>query len=351
MGSLAFIGQYLPAYAFPIDWNWPQNMIPSNPREIDRAIAAYSGGDVDTAIIALNGIKGAQNEDCRARHILVDIYRDQKRYTDALRELQDLYMVEAKFASNNTSKPGWMNPPGIRLEMADVMLDAGQYQEAIALYRELAQAQPSWTQPRYGVARAFEALGEFEQARGEWKSILSAPGVTASEKAGLNDRIANLDKVIAQQAAGPQGNPQAVPGQGQPPGQAGYTPTTSTASRQTGYSPQAGGRPLGSSSISAVPSGGFASSTVTATRGSGPLSIAAEEISSKKYDAAITRLKGVIQKSPNNAQAHYLLAVAYVSSRQFASARDEYEATLKFAQDMTLQKLASAGLTKIMGKQ
>ena len=106
-----------------------------------------------------------------------------------------------------------------------------------------------------------------------------------------------------------------------------------------------GQMPAGTDSVG---TGGMTSAPRAA--GTGPLQLAADEISSRKYEAAITRLKGVIQKDKANAQAHYLLAVAYASSHQTASAKEEYEATLKYAQDMKLQKLASAGLAKMQGK-
>jgi tetratricopeptide (TPR) repeat protein len=77
------------------------------------------------------------------------------------------------------------------------------------------------------------------------------------------------------------------------------------------------------------------------------LQLASSDISIGKYDSAITRLKEILQSSPANAQAHYMLGVAYAKTKQFVAAETEYQETIRLAGDEKLKDLARLGLSKL----
>ena len=66
-----------------------------------------------------------------------------------------------------------------------------------------------------------------------------------------------------------------------------------------------------------------------------------------KYTECIEILKDVLKMNPDNAQAHYVMAVACVNLRDYTRAKHEYEQVLKLAPAGKLAELANAGLSKI----
>lgn len=379
---LASAGIAQPAQA--VDWNWPAGQIPSDGKAIEKAMSFYQSGELDSAIITLNGIKGAQ--DCRARHILADIYREQKRYADAKRELQEIHGIETQFMANNSARPSWMDPNGLRLEMGDMALEQGETQEALAIYREVVQANPKSTQARLSIARVYESKGELEEAKNSYRSIIdSGIPLYTQEKSNILDSINRLEKMMEHQARGAdqhQGQHPGQQGQGQmpqgqyppgqmpqgqyPPGQMGQYPPGQMPPGQypgqmgqgqypgqmppPGYPSTAVNDNYGSHSMQAAGSGSDGGRAAASKAKEGPLQWAMEEIAAKKYDDAILRLKEALKVAPKNAQAHYLLAIAYANTSKYKEAKDEYEAVLKFAQDTRLKSMANGGLTKLQGK-
>jgi TolA-binding protein len=88
----------------------------------------------------------------------------------------------------------------------------------------------------------------------------------------------------------------------------------------------------------------------SATMSSGtysPLKAATFAISSGKYDQARSILNNTIAKDSANAEAHYLLAVAYVMSRQYALAADQYRLVIKLQPGSQAANLSRQGLTKL----
>lgn len=77
------------------------------------------------------------------------------------------------------------------------------------------------------------------------------------------------------------------------------------------------------------------------------ISLASAEIAAAKYADAITRLQALLQKSPDNAQAHYVLGVALASTKKYDDAESEYRLALNHAKDDKLKQLVSAALSKI----
>ncbi len=366
------------AYA-AVDWNWPQGQIPSNPGEIDRAMTFYQNGEIDSAIITLNGIKGAQ--DCRVRHILADIYRESGRFADAKRELQDIAGIESQFIANNTARPSWMDPLAIKLELGDTALQEGQAQEALSIYREVQQASPKLTQARTSIARVYESTGEIEQARNQYKSIIDSgiPLYTA-EKSQIMERISQLEKHMEDEHARQRAEQKAAHGhvsnengthnakQAAPQNQI-HQLQTAQHENQAHGGPAAYAQPPYDlqNAYPAHLQAGSKWHTQTAaqrqasriyedqaqsagTQKQGPLHWAMQEISQKKFDDAIVRLKLALKEAPQNAQVHYLLAIAYANTGKFSDAKSEYQEVLKHCQDSRLKTLAQGGLSKIQNK-
>lgn len=333
----AFTGIALAPTALAIDWNWPNNMIPSDQKSIDKAYAAYQDGDVDTAILTLNGIKGAQNNDCRARHILAEIYLDQKRYSEAKHELMDMYNTEIALEKANTAKIGWVDPPQIRMEYADACAAEGSYPEAINIYRELTAIKP--VNAGFAIGKAYNSMGEHEQARNQFKHLLeSGIKMTYADRSAIEESLAMLNKHLDAEGKGTQ-TVAATTNEVRRPAESGtLSPMGASSGHSSSYVAH-----TGYGTHIAAPAAPKNSGT---TLKAGPVEDAANDIRNRKFDSAITRLKDVLTRQPKNGQAYYLLAVAYASSRQFVLARDAYEKTLEFG-DISLQKLATVGLSKL----
>lgn len=337
---------------FAIDWNWPNNQIPSDQKAIDSAYKAYQDGDADTAIVLLNGVKGAANSDCRVRHILSEIYLERKRYQEAKRELQDLYQAEINLEKANTAKIGWVNPAGIRYEYANVCAEEGNYPEAINVYRELQQGNQSWLQPRFGIAKSYELMGDHEQARNAYKSILdSGIAISYADRGAIESRMSEMNKAIDARLQG-NANPQTaqIPNAQQMGGQPVNMAPMGGGSVLTSQMPGSPGSSFGSHTPLGSSMGGRSVSIKPASAGTtlkaGPLEDAASDIRNRKYESAITRCKDFLTRQPKDGQAHYLLGIAYASTRQFDLARNAYEKTIEYG-DISLQKLATMGLSKL----
>jgi Tfp pilus assembly protein PilF len=353
-----------------VDWNW--NNVPTDQATLDKAMTTYQNGDVESTIGTLNSLKNGKSQDVRSRHILVDIYKEQKRYPDAKRELSEMIGVFQQYITSHNVSPPWMNPNTLKCEIGDICMEEGNTAEALGYYREALNGQPNLTQARMAIANALVRQGDIDGAKQQFKSAMETPNLSSGEKSYFMSALNQLEQQQNQQAQGGQqgaqgqGRPgqgmpgmqgQGMPGQGMPgqgmqgqgmPGQG--MPGQGMPGQGMpgqGMPGQAYSGP-GSSSVSM---GGTSSgSRPLAVASNDPMQMALGDISSKKYDSAITRLKSILEKSPANAQAHYLLAIAYASSHQSVSAKSEYEATLKYTRDPKLQSMASAGLSKLGGK-
>ncbi len=79
-----------------------------------------------------------------------------------------------------------------------------------------------------------------------------------------------------------------------------------------------------------------------------PLREAVWMLESGNAGQSINQLKQLVHANPDNAQAHYLLGVAFVSTRRYADARGEYSEALRIAgASSDIGKLARAGLDKL----
>ncbi len=323
---------------FAVDWSWPMGQLNAvNAKEIDKAQGLYSSGEIDSAIQVLSTLKGLPGDDCRARHVISEIYKEQKRYQDARRELHELITVINTYTSTHTVTPPWMDTVPIKIEMGDLSAQDGNLNEALAQYQEILQSRPKNVLALAQIARIYEMQRDFEGAKAQYKVILEA-SVSPGEKSYYTDRIAELDKAIA-----------AARNSGQPQGPAGGAPTGPGTQGTTGMSP---GRmpPAGGAQVLSGPGGQLIASGKAATTTTGapnPLRLALEEITNRKYDSAIPLLKKVLQTSPTSGQAHYLLGVAYAGDHQFDAARGEYETAIKCSQDIQLQGLAKKALSKL----
>lgn len=332
----------LPVFA-TVDWNW--NQVPSDPAEIDKAMTTYQSGDVDSAISVLNNLKNGKSQDVRSRHILVDIYREQKRYPDAKRELTEMIAVFQQYVASHTVSPPWMDSNSLKCELGDICLEEGNQVEALNHYREALAGRPNLAQARVAIANILLRQGDVDGAKQQYKTLLETPNLSTGEKSYYMSALEQLEQAPQQQQ---QRQGQALPQGTSVPQGRGSSSVIMQGRGMTQGMPQGALMPNQSNpGQSQMPP---ASASPSAAGAKEPIQLALGDISSKKYESAIARLKGIIEKSPANAQAHYLLAVAYASSHQSVFARSEYEATLKYAKDPRLQGMASAGLSKLGGK-
>ena len=82
-------------------------------------------------------------------------------------------------------------------------------------------------------------------------------------------------------------------------------------------------------------------------REAGPLAAAIKDMHEGNYKKSLEAVDAIIKAEPKNAQAYYVKAVANVFMRDFAHARQNYEATLRYTTDEHLTEKARAGLAKL----
>jgi len=94
---------------------------------------------------------------------------------------------------------------------------------------------------------------------------------------------------------------------------------------------------------------GAGASPVTKQEGPNRLELASKDIGNGRFEDAKKNLKEVLKQWPNNAQAHYLLGIAYSGNRQYELAKCEYQNAINAATDEKLKAMALQGLEKLEG--
>ena len=78
-----------------------------------------------------------------------------------------------------------------------------------------------------------------------------------------------------------------------------------------------------------------------------PLREASFDIANGKYDSAIAKASKIVEGNPQNVDARYLLAVAYVMTRKYAQAVEQYKSVIKLQPNSRAALLAREGLKKL----
>jgi hypothetical protein len=78
-----------------------------------------------------------------------------------------------------------------------------------------------------------------------------------------------------------------------------------------------------------------------------PLAEALSLIALSRYDSALKLIDSILSKHPDDAQAHYVKAVALVKMRRYKDAADEYRTVLRIQPEDRVGNLARQGLKKI----
>lgn len=78
-----------------------------------------------------------------------------------------------------------------------------------------------------------------------------------------------------------------------------------------------------------------------------PLQIAAKKITNQNFDEAVSDLKAILEKAPDNAQAHYLLGICYASKKEYDIACSEYQRAAQSTKDPKLKDLCITALKKL----
>ena len=78
-----------------------------------------------------------------------------------------------------------------------------------------------------------------------------------------------------------------------------------------------------------------------------PLNSALEDVKAGFYPHALSTVDQILKTNPENADAHYLKAIILVYKHDFAIAKNEYQATIKYSHSDQLKERARAGLEKL----
>lgn len=325
-----------------VTWDWHLAFCPSDEKGLTNAAQLYRSGEVENCLIALGNIKLARPNDCRVLHIIAEVYKETKRFTEAKQTLSDLLALEQKIGS-----APYIDIPQIKYEIAQVCQEMGRDDEALPLYLQVTEADPKNAFFRLSVAKTYERLGELSNARESY--VLSLNLVRETDiRDFINERIAHIDDLQAN-----PGKQVRKPPPGPPPGSSGSASSFPSSLGSSGHSSIPDSNfATGHSSISSAgggtTSGGGGTTSANAPQITSPvLKDALQDMSSKNYTSAITKLQNHLAKNKTDGEGHYLLAVCLVATRKFSDAAKEYELALEHANNLKLQKLASQGLAKL----
>ena len=194
-----------------------------NPDQPDYAIllaqAKQQAGDREGAAQAYRDTLAAQPGNMRALEGLTGLLLQQQRAEAAVSLLQDtLKGAEA----TNKAKPGSVDTPAVKLLLARVYADQQRFDEAIALYDQVIQANKEDFRPVVAKALVLQAQGKTEEA----KALFTSAAALAPPQ--FKDQINQL-------AAGKSPSPAASVSPAASPGAA----PSSSASSPTAPSPAA----------------------------------------------------------------------------------------------------------------
>lgn len=71
------------------------------------------------------------------------------------------------------------------------------------------------------------------------------------------------------------------------------------------------------------------------------------DLNTKKYDQCLEKLNRILARNPNQPDAHYLRAVAYVMLRQYSNAANDYRKVVQLSPNSDLGRKAREGLRKL----
>jgi tetratricopeptide (TPR) repeat protein len=180
-----------------------------NPDQPDYAVllaqAKQQAGDREGAAQAYRDTLTAQPGNMRALEGLTGLLLQQERAEVAVNLLQDTLKSADE---TNKAKPGSVDVPGVKLLLARVYADQQRFDEAIALYDQVIQANKEDFRPVVAKALVLKAQGKTEEA----KTLFTAAAALAPPQ--FKDQI---NQLASGKSPSPEPSPAASPAAGAAP--------------------------------------------------------------------------------------------------------------------------------------
>ena len=139
-------------------------------------------------------------DDGKGWEVIAPVYLRQGRFRDAA----DAYGKAARLLGES---PGRL----AGLAESSMLADGGVVtEEARIAFEKLLKLEPSRVEPRFWLAMAKEQAGDFETALADYSALLAAAPAEASYRAPLEQRIRELNNLIAARDSSPAAGPSAA---------------------------------------------------------------------------------------------------------------------------------------------
>ena len=159
------------------------------------AAEAAATGEVGWAFVeARQEMVASRDRSTSGRMIVADALARRGQYANAAA------MLRAVVAENPRDGEAWLALGNALVEHAGGALT----QPALLAYRRAEQTAPGSAGPGYFLGMALIRQGRLMEARGVWAATLEAAAADAAGRAALEERLARLDALIANQGAVPQ---------------------------------------------------------------------------------------------------------------------------------------------------
>ena len=159
------------------------------------AAVAAAAGETDWAFIeARQEMVASRDRSTSGKTIVADALARRGQYANAVA------MLRAAVAENPRDGEAWLALGNALVEHAGGALT----QPALLAYRRAEQTAPGSAGPGYFLGMALIRQGRLMEARGVWAATLEAAAEDAAGRGALEERLARLDALIANQGAVPQ---------------------------------------------------------------------------------------------------------------------------------------------------
>ena len=159
------------------------------------AAGTERAAEVDWAFVdARKEMVASGNRSTSNRMIVADALARQEQYANAAA------MLRAAVSENPRDAEAWLALGNALVEHADGALT----QPALLAYRRAAELDPTGAGPGYFLGFALIRQGRLMDARGVWASTLETASENAAGREGLEESLARLDALIANQGVVPR---------------------------------------------------------------------------------------------------------------------------------------------------
>jgi tetratricopeptide (TPR) repeat protein len=153
--------------------------------QYEEATPYVQTGDYETAAQYFENANAIYRQRPEAMITLGQIYAQLREHDKALANLDAALAFEtsdAMTAVDSTTAAGWMESmEGLPMLRAQVLADAGRFEEAVGTYREMSAASPGDIELKRGLAVILSEMGNEAEATALYEEMLGMPGLTASD--------------------------------------------------------------------------------------------------------------------------------------------------------------------------